>query len=305
MSKTLLKRIAVIVVVGLTIVLFVHYFVTHPEYWHQLKTVSPWVIVWVIALNALMVGVLTLISDTTIRMCGKTMRPMENFLLTSYSSLANFFGPLQSGPGVRAVYLKSRHQVRLRDYTLASLIALGLFAAYSALFLLVGMRPWWETTLAMIAVASVSYVVIRYFRKKDKEPNESHFRLTSSLLSRILLFTFIQVVITVAWYFVELHAVNPSISLAQAMSYAGAANFSLFVSFTPDAVGIREAFLLFSQNIHHVSTQDIIAANVIDRVSYAVFLVLLFILTLSLHAKDRLKLAKIQSAVESDEPTKQ
>ena len=104
MSKTLLKRIAVIVVVGLTFVLFVHYFATHPEYWQQLKTVSPWVIEWVIVLNALMVGVLTLISDTTIRMCGKAMRPMENFLLTSYSSLANFFGPLQSGPGVRAVY---------------------------------------------------------------------------------------------------------------------------------------------------------------------------------------------------------
>lgn len=304
MPKALLKKIAVVAVLLLTISLFVGYFVQHPEYWRELTRISPWTITWVLLLNVAMVFVLVLITDTTVQMCGKALRPMENFLLTSYSSLANFFGPLQSGPGVRSVYLKSRHKVRLRDYTLATLLSLGLFAAYSALFLLVGMRPWWQTALTILVVALASAYVIRFFRKRDKTPEKSQFRLSSTLLSRLLILTFLQVVITVGWYYVELRAVNPQIHITQAMSYAGAANFSLFVSFTPDAIGIREGFLLFSQHIHHVSTHDIVAANVIDRVSYVLFLVLLFVLTLSLHAKNRLKLATYQAGDEADAPAR-
>jgi len=84
-----------------------------------------------------MLGVLVAITGVTLAICGKRMGLKENFMLTSYSSIANFFGPLQSGPGVRAVYLKAKHQVRLRDYTLASLLSLGLFAFFSAL-----LRVW-------------------------------------------------------------------------------------------------------------------------------------------------------------------
>jgi uncharacterized membrane protein YbhN (UPF0104 family) len=220
----------------------------------------------------------------------------ENFILTSYSSIANFFGPLQSGPGVRAVYLKTKHQVRLRDYTLASLIALGLFAFFSALFLLVGTRPWWQTLAALIAVSAFSYGVIRLFVRRDKNPQDSQFALRPRVLAVIIALAFLQAIITVGWYYVELKAVDPGIHISQAMSYAGAANFALFVSITPDAVGIREAFLVFSQHIHHVSTSDIAAANVIDRAAYMLFLGLLFLLILATHAKDYLHLRRSRPA---------
>jgi uncharacterized membrane protein YbhN (UPF0104 family) len=85
------------------------------------------------------------------------------------------------------------------------------------------------------------------------------------------------------------------------MSYAGAANFSLYVSITPDGVGIREAFLVFSQHIHHVSTKDIVSANVIDRAVYVVFLGLLFVVVLGMHAKDKLKLKSLRPAAPKGE----
>ena len=214
--------------------------------------------------------------------------------MTSYSSIANFFGPLQSGPGVRALYLKAKYKVHLRDFTLATLLALGLFAFFSALFLLVGMRPWWQTVLALIIVASGSWFVIRLFIKRDKKPSESTFRLRGNIVAILVVLAFLQVVVTAGWYYVELHAVDTSISVGQAMSYAGAANFALFVSITPDAIGIREAFLVFSQNIHHVPTSDIVSANVIDRAAYVIFLGILFLVALSLHAKDKLQITKLR-----------
>lgn len=292
--KKYLKPTLAIIVLALTVALFVHYFVAHPAYWHELAHVSKWTVLWVILLNVVMLAVLVMLGDATLRMCSKRLPRKELFLLTSYSSIANFFGPLQSGPGVRAVYLKTRHQVRLRDYTLVSLLALGLFAFFSALFLLVGTRPWWQTLLALLLVAAFSWFVIRLFKKRDKKPEQSHLTFRSNILAALVILTFLQVVITVAWYFVELHAVDTHVSLRQAMSYAGAANFSLFVSITPDAVGIREAFLVFSQHIHHVPTSDIVSANVIDRASYVIFLGLLFVLIMSMHAKDKLQLTKLK-----------
>jgi uncharacterized membrane protein YbhN (UPF0104 family) len=90
-------------------------------------------------------------------------------------------------------------------------------------------------------------------------------------------------------YYLALLASGAHVSLGQAVSYTGAANFALFVSVTPDGIGIREAFLLFAQRIHHVSTDAIVTANIIDRATFVVFLGVLFLVALGLHAKDRFR----------------
>ena len=61
------------------------------------------------------------------------------------------------------------------------------------------------------------------------------------------------------------------------------------------AIGIREAFLVFSQNLHHLSNMVIVAANVIDRAIYLVFLGILFIVTVGLHAKGSLRIKRYTS----------
>ncbi|HVV26018.1 MAG TPA: lysylphosphatidylglycerol synthase transmembrane domain-containing protein [Candidatus Saccharimonadales bacterium] len=293
LGKPKVKNSLIVLILLLTIAAFVHFFAQHPDYIRQLGRTNPWWIVAVVALNIPMIILLVFIYDACLGLCGKRLDWRENFLLTSYSSIVNFFGPLQSGPGVRAAYLKTRHQVRLRDYTLATLIYYGLFAFFSALFLLVGTRPWWQTTVALLAVAGVSYFFIKAFIQRDKKPADSQFHLHGDILARLVLLTFLQVLLTAITYFVELKAVNPHIGWSQAVSYSGAANFALFVSLTPDAIGFREAFLLFSQHLHHVSTANILSANIIDRGSYVIFLVLLFLVVLGTHAQDRLRLRSL------------
>ncbi len=289
------KNGLIVLILLATLAAFVLFFVHHPEYWQELKTVSPWWIVAVVALNIPMIGLLVLIYDACLGLCGHRLAWKENFLLTAYSSIINFFGPLQSGPGVRAAYLKTRHQVRLRDYGLATVLYYGMFAFFSALFLLVGTRPWWQTLLAMAAVAGGSWFVFRYFAKRDKKPADSQFHLHANIVLRLAILTFLQVLLTAITYWVELKAVNPNIGWGQAMSYAGAANFALFVSLTPDAIGFREAFLVLSQGISHVSTANIFSANVIDRTAYVLTLALLFLVVLATHAKDQLKIRGLKS----------
>src|SRR5689334_21751807 len=104
LARRHVKNILIVLILVLTAVVFVRFFVTHPEYWQQLKQTNPWWIVAVVALNIPMIGLLMLIYNACLAMCGKHLEWKENFLLTSYSSIANFFGPLQSGPGLRAAY---------------------------------------------------------------------------------------------------------------------------------------------------------------------------------------------------------
>lgn len=271
-----------------TVGLFVYYFHSHPEYLRQLLTISPSVIIALLVVNFGLITAVAVINHVSAQICNVNLDKRESFLLTIYSSLANFFGPLQSGPGVRAGYLKARHHVRLRDYTLVTLVGYGFFAIASAFFLVVGVMPWWLSVLLISFVSGVSFVIIQFFqRKKPDEKTSPKLLFSVRSLGLLGLATLFQVSFTAVRYGIQLAAVGAHTSFGQVISYAGAANFSLFVSITPDGIGIREAFLLFTQRLHGVSTHDIVAASLIDRVSYVVFLAVLGVIALALHAHKR------------------
>jgi uncharacterized membrane protein YbhN (UPF0104 family) len=296
------RRYPAIAAIALTVLLAVNFFMAHPDYLSRLGSVSPTVIILVVILNIPVTAALAWAYDAMLNLCGKRLPTKENVLLTAYSSIINFFGPLQSGPGVRAAYLKVRHGVRVRDFMLATLLYYAFFAGFSAIFLLAGVRPWWQTVLLFLVTIVCSAGVIGWFTGKiggRKPKTFEQFHLRRGPLLALAVAVFIQLACISAYYFVELRAVDPHIGVGQAISYSGAANFSLFVSFTPDAVGIREGFLIFSQSLHHISTADIVNANIIDRGSYVIYLGLLFLFMLSIHARDRLRLTTLDKQSDS------
>ena len=291
--------VAIILIV--TVVVFIRFFKQHPAYFTALRHVKLWQVLAILGLNAGVLLSLVAVYNFTLELCGKRISFKEQFLLTSYSSIANFFGPLQSGPGVRTVYLKTKHNVKMRDYLLATLIYYAMFAMISMLFLVGGSRPWWQALLSLLAVALVCLGVIRLFMDRSKKKG-GNIKLDFSrrTLFGLLLSTFAQVCFVTGYYFVELVAVKSHASLHQAVIYSGAANFAIFVSLTPDAIGFRESFLVISKRLHHISTPVIFAANLIDRAVYALFLGILFLLVLALHAKDKLGIGQSTDGVETN-----
>lgn len=284
------RAVLSLLIIATTFAACVMYFRWHPEYIRQLQHVSPLVVAALVGVNLLLVGVLAVIFRATARLAGLELGRRENLLLTIYSSVANFFGPLQSGPGVRAIYLKRRHRVRLRDYTLASCIYYAFYASLSALFLCAGSRPWQQTAAAVLLAGAASYGVIRVLSARSRARHTSPVRLhiTPALMTSMAIWTGAQLFFIALRYHIELTATGAQVSFADSIAYAGAANFALFVSITPDGVGIREAFLLAAQQIHGIGTQYIVAASLLDRASYLFFLALLVLLASSLHLKKRL-----------------
>lgn len=268
----------------ITLLFFVHYISDHKYLITKLSHMPPSTIIWLLLLYVVWFGALGLILLVTVLMCKKTLKIGENFLLNGYSTLVNFFIPGQGGIVVRGVYLKKVKKIAVRKYIFVSLVYFMFYALISVTMLLAASRAWWQTVGGIIVVGAISFGIIFVYKKKFKIKFEE-LELSASNLAYLFLATLLQAVIQTTIFAVELRTFDSHISLSQAITYTGAANFALFVALTPGAIGIREAFLIFSQKLHHISSANIVAANLVDRSVFLVFLGLLFLLTISFHAK--------------------
>lgn len=205
-------------------------------------------------------------------------------LVTAYSSIINFFGPLQSGPAFRAIYLKKRHKIGLKNYALASLVYYFFYALFSGLCLLSGLIGWWSFLVGLISL-TIIYGLSRLPNRKIaqfRELNKRGFLITASA-------TALQVTILITIFYIELKSVDAKVTLQQAITYTGAANFALFVSITPGAIGFRETFVLATQQIHNISNITVVAASLLDRAVYVAMLLILAVGIFGTHAKQAIK----------------
>ncbi len=270
-----------------TIVAFVSYSTAHQEVLRQLSDISPGSVAELLLLYAAWFAALVLTVQASLRLCRTRVPMIENALLNAYSTLVNFVVPGQGGIAVRGLYLKKHHGLAVRRYVLATLLYYVCYVMISALMMWAPSRPWWQTLSGVVALGLAAVGAVRWYARRSKKP-ELALTLNTSTLGFLLLATIVQAMVQVAIYAVELHIVDPHIGFGQALSYTGVANFSLFVALTPSGIGIRESFLLLSQQLHHIATTAVVAASVIDRGMFVLFIAVLFIATLGLHAKRRL-----------------
>lgn len=284
MTRSLWRPVAVISILVLTLSGFIYYFVSHPLVRQQLRSTAAGTLLLLIGLYCLVLLLLSFVTYATLKLCGVRLRTGETILLTMYSSVVNFFGPLQSGPAFRGVYLKRKHKLELKRYTVASLVFYMLYALISGIFLLSTTLTWWLFVGIglLLAIAWLSRPLLGSFTDRF---TALHLRAVPLLA----LATFLQLSVMAVIYFVELRSVDSSVHFGQAIVYAGAANFSLFVSLTPGGIGFRESFLLFSQHLHHVPSSTIVAANIIDRSIYIVLLAIIGLVILASHSKRKLQ----------------
>jgi len=288
-----LKWIVAIVIILATIGLFAWYISNNPEVLETITSLNPIVIL------LLTIGyVLTLLANAFVLYCslhllGKRVPLIENVALTGYSSIVNFFGPLQSGPGFRAVYLKRMHSVKLRDFLFVSIIFYGFFGLMNGLTIgAVAAFRFGQIAALLWSIFALAIFLLAGWMIHKKYPD---------LIPRLRLFAknknfwlvglgaFLLIAATVFIYHTELAFVYSGVSIFQSIVYTAAANLALFVSLTPGALGIRESFLILSQQLHNIPSDAIVSASVIDRAFYVIFLLVMFVLLLAVDAKRRLR----------------
>ena len=281
-----LRPVLSLLLLAFALVIGVVYILNHRSLLQQLGRTPPLTSFTVLLLYVVMFGVLVLILDAGVRMCRRKLTWRENSLLNAHSLFINFFIPGQGGPAYRGVYLYKKHNLRVKNYIVATLFYYAVYAMLNVCLLLSGRQTWWEVLLALAIVASISWLVIRRYTRRNGL-GAHVLDLSAATIGYVVLATVLQAALQVVIYGVELHSVNPHIHLSQIIVYTGTANLALFVSLTPGAIGIRESFLIFTERLNHISSADIIVANVIDRSVYLVFLLLLMVVTILLHLRGR------------------
>jgi len=296
----MIKRTLVALIVLATFTFFVFYLRAHPELLATLARLDPSTLV-LLAMGYILV---TLINASvlyySLRFIGKRVPLLDNIVLTGYSSIVNFFGPLQSGPGFRAIYLKKKYSVTLRSFFTTTLIFYGFFALINiAVLVFASSRAFSDTLLFYILFslgAAIMFTVVLIFVTKVERARYAirAVKLHDKNFWLIGTGAFALTLATAVTYFVEIHNVDTSVTISQVITYTAAANLSLFVSLTPGAIGIRESFLVLSQQLHGIDTSVIVGASVIDRAFYVGFLVLLFLTLLLVNSRKHLAVFQLK-----------
>ena len=272
------KKFIGVILISFFCFLLIYYLRSHPNSLDPLKSAPLWSIPLLLFMYCLFLITNFMITHLTIVMCRKEYKLLGSFQLTLYSTLVNFFGPLQSGPGFRAIFLKRRLGVKIRDYTAVTLLYYLSFASISLFMLFGATRPGWF----IVFIGGLFFVAQRWIKK---QPGQLNLARNGVL---IFLMTCLQLLIVCLIYYIELRAVGHKPSLVSLLAYTGSANLALFVSITPGAIGIRESFIYFSQSIHEISTNTVLSASLFDRAIYLVFLAGLLLISSFLHIRDKL-----------------
>lgn len=289
MNRRTVRNLLAVLVLFATIFATVLFLNNNPEVLNQLSNTSIVLFLALLTLYMLFMVSLWLIFRGSLILSNAVLPKGETMLVTAYSSIINFFGPLQSGPAFRAIYLKKRHKVSLKRYALASLVYYLFYAFFSGLCLLSGLIGWWSLLVGLLSLTGL-YGLSRLPNHKlaqFRELNKRGFILTG-------LATALQVTILITIFYIELKSVDAKVTLQQAITYTGAANFALFVSITPGAIGFRESFVLATQQIHNIPNVTVVAASLLDRAVYVAMLVLLAIGIFGTQAKKTIEQLKFK-----------
>src|SRR5690242_7100220 len=122
MKRSLTRRIAAVAIIVLTVAAFIYYYRHHPEVRQQLSQTSLATLAKLLSLYLLSMVALGCVLHATVSLCRVNLNRFETVLVSAYTAVINFFGPLQSGPAFRAVYLKKKYDVNLKTYGLATLV---------------------------------------------------------------------------------------------------------------------------------------------------------------------------------------
>lgn len=292
-NKRYLRLLLLLVIVGV----FIYYAATNQNQFSRLSQLTWWQAGLIVSGQLFVFFSNAAIAVIFVRFIQKKLLFSEAVKLTAYSSLVNFFGFLQGGIGVRAVFFKQKFEMKLRQYlTLVSLQYAMLFGA-SAVLIFGGVsliNGFYYVYLTLLAVLVLAVIVVGFrfkaawlvIRKLMVVFNFGRWLFQRRPLTFLAAMIILQLVASLLTNWVELAAVGANVTASGLMVYTGLSQFSLLVAITPGAIGIREGLLLLAQTPMHLTTQDIILASTTDRLLY--FVTLALVTPVALSAKTKL-----------------
>lgn len=287
-SKSTKSLISLGIIVA-TLGFAVYFLSTHKNLISELSKIPLSLIFIIFLLYFVMLLVLIGVFKYTALIAGAKVKPKDNLELNMISLFMNFFIPGQSGPIYRGYYLLKNYKVKIKTYITSTIIYFSIYALVACLLILLGVSNLYLDFLFVLILIIALILSKKYLFKKI---NFKSLKLSFINLISLCLVTLLQFMIQGLIYYLEIRSVDPHIAVRDVLVYTGTAGLALFVALTPGAIGIREAFLIFSEKLNHLSSLTIIASSLIDRSVYILFLLTIGLLIAIFHINKKYSVKK-------------
>ena len=274
----------------IVVIVFIVYFFFNIESFKPLLYVKPLYLFLVAACYGIIMFTNGLFIKYVIEPFNKNISTREATRVSLLSSIGNFFASSGAGLGVRAVYLKKKHDLRYQDYMstvygnyLLIFICNALFALAGLLFVkhkvgaaYIGLSLLF-TSMLLVSIA-LCFVRIPASTKKRKnilhkvlfilhEMTTGWSRIVKNkrLLIHLNIVIIAQIVLSFCIAWLELHALSIQIGWAETMLLSILGSMSIFVSLTPANIGVKELIFIFTATTIGLTTPDILSVSLIDR----------------------------------------
>ena len=217
----------------------------------------------------------------------------ENFTLTYKGYMGNFFGFGKTGTGYKALFLKNKFNFSYLKFVsfYIFLQTLTLFFTSFICFLLLSFTSILETELKstllvvlllIMAISLLSNYILNLISKlkvlkkikylsnvfESTEQNNTFLKNLTfknpKFIKVLILQIFIQINLFLQIY-LQAKSLNIDINLLNNFVYNLISQISIFLSVTPNAIGIKEFILIISNNFIGLSSADVFNLAILDR----------------------------------------
>lgn len=221
-----------------------------------------------------------------IHVFGITLKWKEWFGLSVVNTVGNFMVPLRGGTVLSAVYLKKAHKFTYSNFIsilsasylviflVNSVLGLGalvyvkyVYGTFSWVLFLVFAGMILAIILSVYLSDRLTFLKRVRFLSKFVEPLENWKLISKNkpLVVKIVLITVLNMVLICIMNYYEFRILGLTLPFSKILLMSVFSSFSLFISFTPGSLGIREAFAVYSGLLLNFPFHYVVAASIIDR----------------------------------------
>jgi uncharacterized membrane protein YbhN (UPF0104 family) len=279
------------------------YFLFKRDELSQILDVSLYIVALLIILKVSRIFITGLFTKFTLAAFGSSMGLRETNYLSILSSIGNFFGPILGGASIRAIYLKKNYSFKYATFlatlygfylisfmvnSLLGLISLTYFYFYNGkvpglfVIMFVFLGIYIVTSLMVLMPSALIRRVFTLFDFLPKKVLEvlktmidgwELIRGHKKLLIQLILLNVAVICIAIVETYILYGLFSSDFTFINIFLYTILGSLSVLISFTPGAIGIKEAVYLFSVNIVALTSAQVLQIAIIDR--SATFLLLL------------------------------
>lgn len=285
-KKKPLKSIISISIILATLILAVYYISKNIEDFKQISLINPlWLIPLIILflINYYFIGIQT---KVILEPLGVKLGKKESFMLSIVTGFYNLITPARGGMGVRAIYLKKKHNFSYTSFfsSLAGMYVVTFFVgSLFGLISLLLIRKFYGMFSWIIFFVFLGFLIPLFFLFAFS-PNfkETKYRILNNfikvangwnlikenkkVLLTCILVTLYSLLSASISSMLSYYVFGIKISFVQALFLASVANLSLLIQITPAGLGINEIISVFSATIIGITPLQSIPVVILNRV---------------------------------------